>query len=171
MRASDFEKGISVEMARGLLRYDRETGKLFWKHDRNQNILAGSEAGSLDKKTGYLRITIHGHRVMAYRLIWLIETGLWPKNRIDHENLIRSDNRWDNLREANDSQNKSNQRVARNNLLGVKGVRLHETGKYMARITKGRITHYLGLFDTVEAASAAYKTAAASRHGEFARTQ
>lgn len=170
MKPRDIEKGITADLVRGLLRYEPETGKLFWLVDRNQNKLAGDEAGSLERKTGYLRVTIGSQRAMAHRLIWLIVTGEWPKDRIDHKNRDRSDNRWENLREATDSTNRANIKVSKTNELGVKGVRLHECGKYVARIMKNQKSHYLGVFDTLEGAKDAYARAAAEHFGEFART-
>ena len=46
-----------IDELRALLRYEPETGKLFWLARRTTSIAAGDEAGSLHN--GYLRISIN----------------------------------------------------------------------------------------------------------------
>jgi len=80
---------------------------------------------------------------------------------------VRSDNRLHNLRAATSSQNKHNSGIRRHNVSGYKGVS-RNWGKWAARICVNRKTICLGSFDTPEQASAAYKSAAAKYHGDFA---
>jgi hypothetical protein len=162
------DSNLTVERLREVLRYEPETGKFFWLKGNNQR-LAGDEAGSVENK-GYVRIKIDGMKILAHRLAWLWMSGEWPFSRIDHKNMIRTDNRWINLRLADDSKNMANKHVHKNNFLGVKGVRLHECGKYVARISVKGTAIYLGIFDTITAAQAAYEIAAKEFYGEFART-
>ena len=62
------------------------------------------------------RITSHGRRQIriasgfyySSRLAWLYMTGEWPEDQVDHINRIRDDDRWINLRAANQSQNSYN---------------------------------------------------------------
>lgn len=54
-------------------------------------------------------------------------TGQWPKHQIDHRNGNRADNRWENLREATNGQNRQNARVNKNSWTGVKGVSLRRS--------------------------------------------
>jgi len=96
-------------------------------------------------------------------------TGGWPKARIDHRDLDRKNNKWSNLREADDSKNRANTRARPDNKLNIKGVGLHVCGKYQARIFKDNKFCHLGLFDTAQEASAAYAKAAEEVFGEFAR--
>lgn len=57
------------------------------------------------------------------------------------------------------------------NLTGLKGVTFHRvTGKWQAAIQVNRKSHHLGLFETADAAHAAYVASAAKLHGEFACT-
>ena len=94
--------------------------------------------------------------------------GRWPADQVDHINLIRSDNRWCNLREATQSENARNTRARHNNTSGVKGVNKYRD-KWHAKISfNGRRIH-LGYFDTPEEAHAVYCRAAAKYHGVYAR--
>ena len=48
--------------------------------------------------------------------------GEWPNDEIDHVNMLRDDNRWENLRNANYTQNRANCKAYKNNKCGYKGV-------------------------------------------------
>jgi hypothetical protein len=90
---------------------------------------------------------IQRHAYMAHRLAWLYMTGAFPKEQIDHINLDRADNRWRNLREATQSQNRANVSAYANNTSGIKGVNWDKrAGKWRAQIyIAGRKT-LLGMF-------------------------
>lgn len=65
-------------------------------------------------------------------------------------------------------QNKANQKRRQDNKTGFKGV--HPHGKrFYARTRIDGVYRHLGMFDTAEEASEAYKQATAAVHGEFAR--
>lgn len=82
----------------------------------------------------------------------------------------RLDNRAANLREATRAQNAANAPVRRDSRSGVKGVRQDgRTGKWIASIKAGGHAKHLGVFESVEAAAAAYRAAAQRLHGRFAR--
>ena len=119
---------------------------------------------------GYVSIRLNGKRYAGHRLAWLYMTGKWPKTPLDHINAISSDNRWENLREADGSQNQANKRLSRQNTSGFKGVSWREDGaKWVAQIrVRGRCI-YLGRFNTPEQAHAAYVAAAIEHWGAFAR--
>lgn len=166
-RPTDVNSGLRHSDVVRLLDYDPLTGKFRWRIKRNQ---AGGEAGWINPETGYRLIKICGVSVMAHRLAWFYMTGEWPLDRIDHRNGSRDDQTFTNLRPASDSQNKANEKTRRDNSLGVKGVRLHENGRYTARIHVNKQLFYLGLFDSWQEAKAAYDAAAAKMFGEFARS-
>ena len=94
-------------------------------------------------------------------------TGKWPKLEIDYINHKTSDARWTNLRAMTPSQRGASTRTR--NKLGVRGVWITKSGKYVARIKVAGKKKYLGLFDTIEKASAAYTRAAKDAFGQFAR--
>ncbi len=96
-------------------------------------------------------------------------TGEWV-DEVDHENTVRSDNRWDNLRAATRGQNRANCGAYKNNTSGLKGVSFYKrTGKWKAQIQASGKKTFLGYFLTKEAAHQAYAHAANEYFGEFAR--
>lgn len=88
---------------------------------------------------------------------------------VDHENSDGLDNRRKNLRVTLGKRNARNKRVILS-ATGFKGVVRHKNGRCSARITVNRKEHWLGYFDTAEAAAAAYDKAARKLHGAFAAT-
>lgn len=165
---------ITPDVLRRLLRFDPDTGKLFWlwcdavSVQRNGQY-AGKEALNTRGHDGYCKGKVMGVTLLAHRVIWAIVYGRWPEHYIDHINMVRSDNRLSNLREATRSENGCNRPAPKNNISGVKGVDWNKTaGKWQARIRKDGKSKRLGLFDTVSDAAMAYSAAAAELHGEFA---
>lgn len=124
---------------------------------------------------GYIRTTMNGKKVSLHRYIWLLHTGDWPKQEIDHINRDPLDNRVENLRDVSRSQNNKNQaplcrlgreRTKRSGLpIGVKHDRRCRSRPYEARArSNGRLKH-LGRFATPEEASRAYQEAVRSLKG------
>ena len=159
---------LSADEARALLAYDPETGELKWKSDTpwaSQRSIA-----TVPRRDKSPRVLVRfSVTYQAHRLIWLIMTGEWPEDEIDHVNGDGADNRWVNLRAATRSQNAVNRHFK--NGTGYRGVRQLPNGTYRARIkileTGKRIE--LGTFATAEEAYEAYKRAALEHHGPFAR--
>lgn len=83
---------VSFGRVDSLLSYDSETGKFHWRVPRGR-ARAGSEAGFLDKCSGYFLIQIDGKQYRAHRVAHLLMTGHWPEGEPDHENLDKADNR------------------------------------------------------------------------------
>jgi hypothetical protein len=144
---------ISVDRLHELLTYSREDGKLFWKNRQGaRNDRAGKEAGCL-RKDMYLGVQVDGKPLLAHRIVWAMWNGRWPIKFIDHVNRIRTDNRIENLREVNFSENCQNTKRYTNNKSGIKGVSRHTEGKWQATISVGRVQYYLGLYDSKEEAA------------------
>lgn len=161
---------ITHEELTKILKYDPETGNLFWNHPRPK-IRVGDKAGYLHHK-GYTNLEINGKHYAAHRLIWFYVTGRMPFKAIDHINGDRSDNRFENLREATNGQNRANSITT--NKHGLKGVSLlpwmKESGKcWQASIKHNKKVIYLGCYYTKEDAHSAYCKAATELHGEFSK--
>ena len=73
----------------------------------NFGAKAGDIAGSM-QKTGYLATAIDGKKYLNHRLVFLYMTGCWPVGTVDHINRVRSDNRWENLRDVSQAINNLN---------------------------------------------------------------
>lgn len=161
--------------------YNSRTGKLRWKQRPKKHFMderywrifntrwGGKIAGWMSD-TGYCKIDFFGKHFMAHHIIWKMMTGrdLPEAIEIDHIDQDRSNNRWKNLRKADQSEQRWNSRFYKNNTSGFRGVWLNEN-RWRAEIRKRNIVHYLGYFDTKKEAAAAYEAAARKLHGAFYR--
>lgn len=147
---------ITPELLHDLLQYNPLTGEVTWKVGR-RGIRAGSRAGSL-QTAGYWQVCIEGRKYLVHRIIWMMMTGSWPEQLVDHKNGIRTDNRWSNLRASTPSLNQQN-RTKAGGRAGLMGVTTISEKKFRATISvRGRDIH-LGMFDTKEEAHSAYLAA------------
>lgn len=155
-----------------MLHYDPATGIFRWlKNPRRKRLREGGIAGSTSKAPGrgYCVIGIEGRLYRAQRLAWFYMTKRWPRVDIDHINRVRDDNRWSNLREASQSENRWNMSKSSRNTSGYKGITWDKTNqKWRARICVFYHTTRLGQFNTIEGAIDARRIAAEKLHGEFA---
>jgi hypothetical protein len=155
--------------------YDPETGVFVWlpRNDlgKDQNRwntrYAGGPAGNR-ASNGYHVIRFRGVHYKAHRIAWLLMTGEWPADQIDHRDLNRSNNRWSNLRAASAGQNVINRRLQSNNSSGRRGVVFNrQRRKWQVQIGANGKLHYLGCFESKEEAAATYLAAAKIHFGEF----
>lgn len=140
------------------IRYDFETGKLYWKKSRSSVAIKDEEIKSC--YDGYILFYFFGNRLRAHRLIYWMCTGKLVKT-IDHINGIRNDNRFENLREVTVVENARNASLSVANKTGVTGVcwcKWHNA--YKASMTKeiGKRNH-IGYFTDFDDAVAAVKKA------------
>lgn len=174
-------KLLHPDVLRKLLRYEPETGKLFWlARDREyfETTLAhavwnkkypGKEAFTCVSKLGYIYGCFFGKSYLAHRVIWAMQTGAWPKEQIDHIDRDKSNNKIENLRESSISQNGANRTSKPNSSSGYLGVYWSkQEKKWIASIRKGGKRFHLGRFDCEEDAARAYDTMAIIKHGQFA---
>jgi len=143
------------------LDYNQETGEFRWKVPGNRNARVG-EIATKPFSGGYLSIRMHNEQFLAHRVAWAWMMDEWPTAMVDHENRVKNDNRWLNLRSATQSQNIQNSN-SRANMTGYRGVR-KQGDRYAASITVDKKTIYLGAFATAEEASEAYMKARKALH-------
>lgn len=154
---------INQERLKELLTYDPLTGAFIW-NDCTRKDLRGKQAGNI-RKDGYRHIKIDGKSYYAQRLAFLYMTGSWPLNHVDHDNTIKHDNKWLNLREATRSQNMGNKNVAKTSRTGVKGITVDMRGRYRAVLRN----KHIGMFATLEEAKEAWNEQAKKEYGQFFR--
>ena len=148
---------ITQKRLKELLHYDAEAGVFTWLVNRGP-VKVGDIAGTITH--GYIIICVDCVAYRAHRLARLYETGFFPENTTDHENHIKTDNRFVNISDKTQKQNLRNQSIRSNNSSGVLGVVWHKKAcKWMAQIMVDGKNKYLGLFETIEDASEARQSA------------
>ena len=172
----------SPELLSKILRYDPETGNLFWRtrtpdmfSEGKQTAISscrawnakldGKEAFTAQDAGGYRVGRIFGRRQLAHRVIWAIETGDWPVLDIDHVDHNPANNRIENLRDVTHQDNSRNASMSRSNTSGTTGVCWSKkSSKWVASIWVAGLRKHLGYFRCITAASIARK-AAEVEHG------
>jgi hypothetical protein len=167
----------SPELLRKLLRYEPETGKLFWR-ERPAEMFPGVKYGAAHSANmwntrfagkeaftayadGYKAGSLFGRKYKAHRVIWAISYNQWP-DQIDHMNGVQDDNRLENLRNVSHVENGRNQRKSIANTSGVTGVCWRDRDKkWVAKIKVAGHSKHLGHFDDKDIAIAARKAAEA----------
>lgn len=157
-------------------RYDPSTGDLYTKypmHGQGGLIPTGSKAGSVETaKYNYKRIVLSVRRdgkqrmYRAHRVIWLLMTGSYPSGNIDHIDGDATNNRWDNLRIATQSENMANRSKQKNNTSGYKGVSKHGSN-WRAQLEIGGKKVIIGTYKTPEEAYQMYSAVSQQHNGEF----
>ncbi len=182
-------QAITPAVLRQLLRYEPESGKLFWLNRSPEFFAegrqtaarsaavwngryAGKEALTARHDAGYRVGSVFDVAVFANRAAWAIMTGEWPASFVDHINGNPEDNRWSNLRLATNAENLRNRGKQKNNTSGFKGVTWCKTKRrWIAQIKLMQKTKNLGSFKDAAEAHEAYAAAATLIHREYARAE
>lgn len=115
-------------------------------------------------KTGYLVANINHKVVKLHRYILDVDS----RQVIDHINGNPLDNRRNNLRICDQSNNGKNLKLKRNNNIGYPGIRKTHSNTYNVRITFNNKEIHIGNFNTLDEAISARKNAEIKYYGEFA---
>lgn len=100
--------------------------------------------------------TPHGN-VYTHRAVWLLGTGSWPPNDIDHIDGNRQNNRLSNLRSVTAKQNHENRATSSNNTSGFPGVYwVTKRKRWKSQLMLDGRPHFLGYFENKEDARVAY---------------
>lgn len=152
---------LTHERLKSVLDCDPKTG-IFKR--RKATAARGHEVGDV-MANGYLRIGIDRKRYLAHRLAWFYVHGVWPTYEVDHKNRVKTDNRIKNLRDATPSMNQHNRGIPQHNTTGYQGVSFEvRTCKWVAQIVAQRKHHFLGRFNSPQAAHEAYLAAKRIHH-------
>lgn len=159
---------VSSEYAHECFKYDPITGVLTWRerpmcHFRTargsaiaNSQCAGKRAGTISK--GYRIVRLKDKLFRAHRVIFLMQTGEWPDEDIDHIDRDRDNNAWDNLRAVSRSENHMNRGLIQHgsaNPSQIKGVCFIKSGNYTNRWLARKVCikadtagRHIGMFPT-----------------------
>lgn len=184
-------KNLSYHDVARVLKADFETGRLFWLPRTPDLFLsnvkrtaehscriwntryANQEAMTCIIANGYRTGNIFAHDYYAHRVLWLLYTGDWPVDQIDHIDGNRINNSIINLRMVSNVENHKNMKMNKRNTSGVHGVFwAKHAGKWRASIKIDDYNKHLGYFESIEDAAIARKSAEIEygfheNHGRF----
>lgn len=160
----ELKSDLTAARLREVMSYDPKTGTFERRIHGAWNAKGSAHAKPV---RGYVRLHVDGRQYFAHRLAWLYIYGCWPRQWIDHINGVRSDNRIENLREADSLLNRENQHVARSDnqssgVLGVHWSAYHNKWKAHIRVC-GKLRH-LKYCATIEEAQSVYVEAKRRLH-------
>ncbi len=159
-----WRKKMDDETIRSRLRYDPESGNLFWLESGNKrwdSRRAGTIAGCPyeHRKSGKAYIVIRigkSKSYLAHRIAFFLMTGKWP-HLIDHANGNGCDNRWVNISDADRNVNARNAMLQSRNDTGIPGVYLRG-GRFRVIAKSEGKAKGLGTFTNIFDAACAKKS-------------
>jgi hypothetical protein len=175
------------ELIKLSLRYEPETGELYWRERPVESFQAGRKFGKPQKAAiwngsyagkraftsvnarGYRHGKLNGKDLTLHRVAFILQTGQWPKECVDHINGAKLDNRWSNLREASRAQNTWNARGYSKTSPYV-GVSWNTRARiFIASIRKDGKYYYIGRSKDPEVLARKRDKFAKEFYGEYAR--
>lgn len=131
-KTSAQRKTFDIDTLRLFLRYEPETGRLFWRERAESWFPAPRFAAGWNKRNagrevtnsnhGYLSLTITGENFLGHRVIWAMVHGEWPDS-IDHIDGNPRNNKLANLRSVSLAENLRNVKTKRDAQSGIANVK------------------------------------------------
>lgn len=170
-------KTLTIEECRSIFEYI--DGVVYWKERPLSHFkrpkdyktwatkCKGKPSGQTNENNyRFIKIFIRG-RYEIYRehwVVWAICNGEWPTEQIDHIDHNPANNKIENLRLADNQENRKNRGIQKNNKSGVNGVFWNKaTNCWRASIQVGGKARHIGLFKDLEEA----KKARSEKEREF----
>lgn len=165
----------NIQELRDKLAYDPYTGIITWraapirkKCGHQIRISIGDVAGKI-QKDGYLRMTFDRIPYLNHRVAYAIFYGDWPPEEIDHIDRDKANNRITNLKPVTRKENMRNigpylryQPISKNGFPPGVHWQCYRRKDLMAKPYKAVLRkRHLGVFHTVEEASASFEAAKA----------
>ena len=163
---------LPIDRGKMLSLFEYRDGQIYWKKRLTNSMHVGYRAGYPHPIYKYRTVTLNGLKYKEHRIIYVMHFGAIPLGlQIDHINGIRDDNRIENLRLANDSQNHVNSKIRHNNTSGYRCIGWSKShNKWRVKIQKDYKTHVIGAYDDITDAVNAYNAASKRMYGEYAKT-
>ena len=151
--------------------HDITTGLFTWKIRTSNRVNVGDIAGYIDL-IGRRVIRIDSELYYAYVLVWIWCSDEPVPDEIDHIDMNKGNDAFNNLRAATRQQSSYNKGVRPDSGTGVKGVEYEASRNKYKPYIKDAVTGkkiHLGRYDTLEEAKKVREAAAEKMHGEFVR--
>ena len=155
---------ITQEQLKDLATY--EDGRLLYIRKPRGRANIGDPMGT-PQPNGYSQVMISRKRYYLHQLVYLYHHGYIPRE-IDHADRDKSNNRIENLRESNRSQNMWNKDIG-SSASGYRGViYLADRDRWKAYINHDGKQIHIGHFKDKHSAARAYNEKAVELRGEYA---
>jgi hypothetical protein len=164
---------LTQQQLKDLFEY-RKDGNLVRK------VVARGPAGQVGRVVGYqtsdssrpdkvyMATKIRGQYYAIHKLIWIWHHGAVPE-QVDHINRNSVDNRIENLRLANRSENACNRKLFSNNTSGCKGVFWNKArSRWFVYVDTNKKRKNIGYFNDFELAELVSTEARDLYHGKYA---
>ena len=160
----------TLEYLNECFNYDPETGVLAWRERPASHFndtdwrtkeetavfwnakYAGTEAGGVNKNTGYHKLTLGGKLYRSHRIAFKLGTGREPDAELNHINHDRADNRLCNLENSSRGEQCRSKRTWVGNKTGYVGVKETMGNRFEASCRLDGKKLHLGTFNTAEEA-------------------
>ena len=131
------------------LRYNKDTGKFYWRNGHRAGLEAGHCANTRGKS--YIRINFNRDLILAHVLAWFVVHGVWPPSELDHIDGDGTNNKISNLRLGSRDINNSNTRRRKDSKVEP-NICLSRGGNFIVQVKFNKRTYWLGTFPTLELA-------------------
>lgn len=136
---------------------------------KDGQVLKNGKVMGYKNSAGYLYLNVTGKTYPIHGIVFLMHYGYLPK-MIDHINGDRTDNRIENLRECNLTQNNCNTKKRLDNTSGYKNVGWHKkANKWAVQIQVNGKKKHIGIFEDLELADLVAQEARNKYHKGYAR--
>lgn len=146
--------------------YDPLTGEVTWRLDRPRehfktqgayqrylNLQAGRPIRASTNFYGYFVVGLNNAVLAVHRIAFVVMTGSFPTQHVDHIDGNPLNNIWTNLREVSQAVNTRNQKLNKRNRSGYAGVyHIKRDNRWASQVKVDGVITRLGAFDTPEEA-------------------
>lgn len=163
---------IPLAYLKNRISVDCSLGVVYWidatKYHHQLNCYeAGCKRKSSSSDKFYWHVKIDRRAIKRSHLVFLFANGRWPKDQIDHINGDSTDDRIENLREVNQTQNAWNHKKRAKHSDTPMGVRKMASGKFQVRIACNGKKFSYSPFDTEDQAANFYQQKRKELYGAY----
>ena len=118
---------------------------MFTNNETRGRAKKGEPSGLIPATSGYRLINVDYTKYLQHRLAFLYVLGYLP-TVVDHIDGNRENNKWDNLREATNTDNARNSARSSNNTSGCTGVSRTKSGNWVVEIYQNSVKINCGTY-------------------------